>query len=137
MMKLAKILVAEDDPDDRLLMKDAFSELDFTEIDFFNNGKLLVDHIFKYLNEEDIPQLILVDLNMPMLDGRGVIKALRAEEKTSKIPLVVLSTSKEEKDRRTALELGADDFFSKPASFGALVEILSGIRNRWISNGKD
>lgn len=126
------ILIAEDDPDDALMLKDAFSEINQNTITFLNNGKLLIEHIQNLLVAKKCPNLILIDLNMPVLDGRGVIKALRKSAATKDIPLVVLSTSKNSDDIESVLALGANEFFTKPTSFNDLVGITSMITNKWL-----
>lgn len=127
------ILVAEDDPDDALMLKDAFLEVKLSEVTFLNNGKLLLEHIQQLLSHNQIPNLILVDLNMPVLDGRGVIAELKNNQKTNNIPLVVLSTTKNKDDIDFAIALGANEVFTKPSSFKDLVCITNKIINKWLS----
>lgn len=127
------ILIAEDDPDDALMLKDAFSEINQTTITFLNNGKLLIEHIQELLPTKKLPNLILIDLNMPVLDGRSVIKELKKHDETKNIPLIVLSTSKNKDDIDSVLALGANEFFTKPASFSDLVSITSKIADKWLS----
>lgn len=127
------ILIAEDDPDDTLMLKDAFSEINQNAVTFLNNGKLLIEHIQKLLIAKKLPKLILIDLNMPVLDGRSVIKELRKSAETKNIPLIVLSTSKSKDDIDSVLALGANEFFTKPASFSDLVGITSMIANKWLN----
>jgi CheY-like chemotaxis protein len=131
----SKILVAEDDPDDTLLLQDAFSEIHQGGVSYFSNGKYLVDYMQELLRtkEAEIPQLILIDLNMPMMDGRGVLKALRCAAETKEIPVVVLSTTKDEGDINKVMELGANQFFSKPTRFDDLVQILTSLRSKWLT----
>lgn len=132
LMQNPLILIAEDDPDDALMLKDAFSEIDLSAVTFLNNGKLLIEHIHQLLLAKKLPNLILLDLNMPVLDGRSVIKELRNREETKNIPLVVLSTSKNKDDIDSVLALGANEFFTKPASFSDLVGITSLITDKWL-----
>lgn len=127
------ILIAEDDQDDALMLKDAFSEINQNAVTFLENGKLLIEHLQKLLNDKELPSLILVDLNMPILDGRGVIKELKKRVETKDIPLVVLSTSKNKDDIESVFALGADDFFTKPASFSDLVDIVTIIAGKWLN----
>jgi len=126
------ILIAEDDPDDAMMLKDAFSEINQNSITFLNNGKLLIEHIQKLLVAKKLPNLILIDLNMPVLDGRAVIRELRNSTETKDIPLVVLSTSKSRDDIDSVLTLGANEFFTKPTSFSDLVGITDEITNKWL-----
>lgn len=127
------ILIAEDDQDDALMLKDAFSEINQDAVTFLENGKLLIEHLQKLLTDKTLPSLILVDLNMPILDGRGVIKELKKRVETKDIPLVVLSTSKNKDDMESVFALGADDFFTKPASFSDLVDIVTIIASKWLN----
>lgn len=127
------ILIAEDDQDDALMLKDAFSEINQNAVTFLENGKLLIEHLQELLNDKELPSLILVDLNMPILDGRGVIKELKKRVETKDIPLVVLSTSKNKDDIESVFALGADDFFTKPASFSDLVDIVTIIAGKWLN----
>lgn len=127
------ILIAEDDQDDMLMLKDAFSEINQNAVTFLENGKLLIEHLQKLLIAKELPSLILVDLNMPILDGRGVIKELKKQVETKDIPLVVLSTSKNKDDIESVFALGADDFFTKPASFSDLVGVVTIIASKWIN----
>ncbi|MFN0256036.1 response regulator [Pedobacter ureilyticus] len=127
------ILIAEDDQDDALMLKDAFSEINQNAVTFLENGKLLIEHLQKLLTDKELPSLILVDLNMPILDGRGVIKELKKRVETKDIPLVVLSTSKNKDDIESVFALGADDFFTKPASFSDLVDIVTIIAGKWLN----
>lgn len=127
------ILIAEDDADDALLLRDAFLEINQTNTTFLSNGKLLIEHIQQLILAKKLPHLILLDLNMPVLDGRSVIKELRKLEETVDIPLIVLSTSKNKDDIDSVLALGANDFFSKPTSFSDLVGITSAIAKKWLN----
>ncbi|WP_113660746.1 response regulator [Pedobacter nanyangensis] len=127
------ILIAEDDPDDALMLKDAFSEINQNMVTFLNNGKLLIEHIQQLLLTNKLPNLIVIDLNMPVLDGRGVIKELQKNTETKNIPLVVLSTTKNKEDIDSVMALGASEFFTKPASFSDLVGITNTIANKWLN----
>ncbi|RWU07500.1 response regulator [Pedobacter chitinilyticus] len=127
------ILIAEDDPDDALMLKDAFSEINQPTVTFLNNGKLLIEHIQQLLLTNKLPNLIVIDLNMPVLDGRGVIKELQKNTETKNIPLVVLSTTKSKEDIDSVMALGASEFFTKPASFSDLVGITNTIATKWLN----
>lgn len=127
------ILVAEDDPDDTLMLKDAFSEINQSGVTFLSNGKLLIDRVLELQTAQMLPQLIVVDLNMPILDGRSVIKALKKNKHTVGIPLVVLSTTKSQEDIDSIMKLGAAAFYTKPSSFSDLVSIATAITNKWVS----
>ncbi|MCJ0741960.1 response regulator [Pedobacter montanisoli] len=126
------ILIAEDDPDDTLMLMEAFSEINQTSIKFLSNGKLLVEQVMELSQKDFLPKLILIDLNMPVLDGRGVIKALKANPSTENIPVVVLSTTKNKDDIDSVFNLGATDFFTKPSNFSDLVNIAKIVSQKWL-----
>lgn len=127
------ILIAEDDPDDRLMLADAFREnRNGPRIEFAGSG----EEVLGYLREaaRGLPALIMLDLNMPRLDGRSLLKILKTDPETENIPVVILTTSKAGTDRSGVFELGASGFFTKPSSFTELVEITSSILNKWLPN---
>ena len=126
------ILIAEDDPDDALMLKDAFAEISQKQVTFLSNGKLLLQFIKELEIVDQLPKLVLVDLNMPLIDGRTVIKQLKKNKNTDHIPLVVLSTTRNKDDIDEVMQLGADEFFTKPSSFNDLVEITRLITKKWL-----
>ncbi len=125
------ILIAEDDPDDRLMLADAFKENRHgSRIEFAGSGEEVLE--FLHGDARDLPALIMLDLNMPRLDGRTLLKILKTDPETCKIPVVVLTTSKAGTDRTGVYELGAAGFFTKPSSFTELVGITSSILHKWL-----
>ncbi|HEY1006733.1 MAG TPA: response regulator [Sphingobacteriaceae bacterium] len=125
------ILIAEDDPDDRLMIADAFKENRHgSRIRFAGSGEEVLE--FLHGEPRDMPALIMLDLNMPRLDGRSLLKILKTDPETENIPVVVLTTSKAGTDRTSVHELGAAGFFTKPSSFTELVGITSSILHKWL-----
>lgn len=129
------ILIAEDDPDDQLMLVDAFGENQISDrLKFVTSG----DEVLNYLNASrkasKLPDLILLDLNMPKVDGRTILKRLKTDPDTRAIPVVILTTSKAKTDEISVIELGASGFFTKPSSFLELVEITSCILQKWLPN---
>ena len=130
--------MAEDDPDDRLLAEEAWQE---ARID---NPLVFVEHgeeVLAYLRREGryasfadqpLPALILLDLNMPRLDGRGVLQELKKDPALRSIPVVVLTTSQTEEDILRTYDLGVSSFVTKPVNFEALVKVLSAIGRYWL-----
>lgn len=134
-----QIFIAEDDPDDRLLIKDAFDESGHNVTPrFFNNGKELLD----FLTTDDAyirgsnPGIILLDLNMPVMDGRATLRELKSRPETKKIPVVVLTTSNTEEDIETTLECGVSLYLNKPSSFDGLKEIIDTLKVYWVGNAQ-
>ena len=136
--KPIRILIADDDADDRMLMLDAFEEANLSNpIDFVEDGVELMEflkHEGKYVNLENdfLPGIILLDLNMPRKDGRAALEEIRADEKLRMIPIVVLTTSKSEEDILGTYNLGVNSFITKPVTFENLVEMVQVIGKYWI-----
>lgn len=131
------ILMADDDDDDRLLAQDALAESRLeAQLQFVENGEELLDYLchrgkFNVPSESPRPGLILLDLNMPLKDGREALKEIRADPELRRIPVVVLTTSKADTDIGTIYELGANSFISKPFQFEALVGVMKVLGQYW------
>lgn len=117
------ILLGEDDEDDREMLKEAFVELDRSLVVLFvNNGKEVLSALDK-LPEESMPCLIVLDYNMPGMNGAEILRELNTHDRYSEIPKIVWSTSGAEKYKQTCLQLGAADYIIKPATRQNLLEI--------------
>jgi two-component system, response regulator len=131
------ILIADDDSDDRMLALDAFRENRLSnELRFVEDGEDLMDFLkrqgkYAGLAGSPLPALILLDLNMPKKDGREALKEIKADPELRRIPIVVMTTSKEEEDVYKAYELGVNSFITKPTSFDSLVEIVRTLADYW------
>lgn len=131
------ILMADDDPDDRLLTADALKEARLiNDIRFVENGVELLDYLRrqgKFAAPADAPRpgLILLDLNMPRMDGRTVLKELKQDPDLRTIPVVVLTTSKDDEDVYRSYDLGVNSYIVKPVTFEALVDILQTLEKYW------
>jgi len=132
------IVIADDDADDRMLIEDAFRESRLANpLAFAEDGQDLLDllraqgrHEGKPLKHQ--PGLILLDLNMPRMDGRAALKALKADPELRRIPVVVLTTSKAEEDILRTYDLGVSSFISKPVTFDGLVDVVRTLNHYWI-----
>ncbi|HLH56526.1 MAG TPA: response regulator [Verrucomicrobiae bacterium] len=131
------ILMADDDDDDRLLTRDAVTEAGLEgDLVFVQNGEELLDYLCrrgKYHEPSSAPRpgLILLDLNMPLKDGREALREIRADPELRRIPVVVLTTSKADTDIGAIYELGANSFISKPFQFEALVSVMRMLSQYW------
>ena len=131
------ILMADDDPDDRLLTADALKEARLiNDIRFVENGEELLEYLRrtgKFAAPADAPRpgLILLDLNMPRKDGRAVLKDLKQDAELRTIPVVVLTTSKDDEDVYRSYDLGVNSYIVKPVTFEALVDILQTLEKYW------
>ena len=131
------ILMADDDPDDRLLTSDAMKEARLiNDLRFVENGEELMDYLHrrgKFAPPADAPRpgLILLDLNMPRKDGRTVLKELKQDAELRSIPVVVLTTSKDDEDVYRSYDLGVNSYVVKPVTFEALVDTLQTLEKYW------
>ena len=125
------IFIVDDDPDDRQIILDAFLE-NSPQIDyvFIENAETLLENL--YSDESEYPALILLDLNMPGMLGLQALKEIRSNKKFSQIPIIVLTTSTLNQDRKTSYELGASCFLRKPDSYGELVNLTNSIVKLWL-----
>lgn len=131
---LCRVLVAEDDGDDCRLLADAFHLCGVDcAIEFFPDGVRLLDAL-RDMTDEHAPQLLLLDLNMPRMDGRETLDQLRADPRFAKVPVVVMSTSAAEDDASRSRRAGCDAYFVKPVEFSALVDLVGVISRRWLSS---
>jgi two-component system response regulator len=130
------ILMAEDDPDDRLLAEEALEESRLAnELHCVQDGVELLDYLYQRGDYEHQPAprpgIILLDLNMPRMDGREALEELKADPKLRSIPVVVLTTSKAEEDIIRAYKLGVSGFITKPVAFQGLVDVMRSLGKYW------
>ena len=136
--KSISILIADDDADDRLLIEDAFRESRLgNELSFAEDGEDLLDYLrglgrHAGRDPRKLPGLILLDLNMPRMDGRTALAHLKADPLLRRIPVVVLTTSKAEEDILRTYDLGVSSFIAKPVTFDRLVDVVQTLNHYWI-----
>lgn len=125
------IVVADDDLDDQQIIREGLADCKVkVEINAVYNGLQLMDYLLgreAYRNISQLPDLILLDLNMPLMDGFEVLKEIRMYDRLNRIPLFVITTSRSAEHKKTALELGADGFYSKGASPKEIRKIMQDI----------
>jgi CheY-like chemotaxis protein len=128
------IVIADDDNDDQFFLKEAIGKIDKSPnlISVFNGAELLdlLYHRGNYSSTLDCkPDLVLLDLNMPVMDGFNALAQIKKDAGLKDIPVYIFTTSKRENDRKVCELLGADDFYSKPSEFAklqAVVELILG-----------
>lgn len=131
------ILIADDDPEDRMLAEDALKESRLVnDIRFVEDGEELLEylqHRGKYTDPESSPRpgMILLDLNMPRMDGREALKIIKTDPELRRIPVVVLTTSQAEQDIYRSYDLGVNSFIIKPVTFDSLVNIMRVLEAYW------
>ncbi|UTA48504.1 response regulator [Simiduia sp. 21SJ11W-1] len=136
--KSISILLADDDKDDQLLTRDALEEsLVRSTLDIVDDGVELLEYLkaegrFAGRDANERPDLILLDLNMPRMDGRQALAAIKADPDLRRIPVVILTTSKAEEDMLKSYDLGAASYLSKPVTFDGLVELMKTLGRYWV-----
>lgn len=135
--KAITLLMADDDEDDRLLTQEALKEAKLAN-DFrcVEDGEELLDYLHQQGKYEDPavsprPGLILLDLNMPKMDGREALKEIKADPGLRKIPVVILTTSQAEEDVLRTYDIGASSFIVKPVTFEGLVDVMKVLSRYW------
>ena len=130
--------MAEDDMDDYHLMKDAISEIKAdVDIQLVQDGGELIDYLLcqgNFQKKEDVPRpdIILLDLNMPKVDGREALITIKSFPDLKFIPVIVFTTSRETKDICQCYISGANSYISKPKSFNDLLEIVNNLIKYWL-----
>ena len=135
--KSITILMADDDEDDCLLVSKAFEASRLAnDLRFVADGEELMDylkHRGRYADAETAPRpgLILLDLNMPRKDGREALKEIKEDAGLKEIPVVVLTTSKEDEDILRSYNLGANSYITKPVTFEGLCDVMKSLGKYW------
>jgi CheY-like chemotaxis protein len=137
--KPVTILMADDDEEDCELTRDALQDARLAnEMRFVYDGQELIDYLRRegaYAHpsvEAPRPGVILLDLNMPKKDGREALAEIKADESLRRIPIVVLTTSKDEEDVLRTYDLGVNSFITKPVTFAGLVEVMRTWTRYWL-----
>lgn len=130
------ILMADDDDDDFVLTKKALAESKLlNEMRRVRDGEELMDYLHRRgeFTAENAPRpgVILLDLNMPRMDGREALREIKTDEKLRNIPIVVFTTSKAEEDIFKTYQLGVNSFITKPVTFDNLTEVMRALGNYW------
>jgi len=129
------LLMVDDDRDDFFLIQEAFKTFSVkNQLRYLNDG----EHLLKYLAREGsfaedrdwaFPELILLDLNMPLIDGREILAEIKSNSRFAKIPVIVYTTSNNPEDKEKCMELGAHSFEIKPDSFDMIKKFTEKIYN--------
>ena len=132
------ILVADDDEGERYLIQKAMEDSGVNgDIQFLEDGQLVVDELNVQLAVSEpgarkLPCLILLDLNMPRMDGRDVLKVVKSHPDLKRIPIVVMTNSKNPQDVESTYRDGANSFFTKPLNYSDLVNLITLLKTYWL-----
>lgn len=137
-MKNKHILLVEDNPDDVALTLRALTKSNIlNKVVVAGDGVEALDYLFATgdhagRDASDLPQVVLLDLKMPRLDGLEVLRRIRENETTRMLPVVMLTTSSEERDRIESYKLGANSYIRKPVDFGQFLEAVQQLGLYWL-----
>ena len=132
------ILLVEDNPDDVALTLRAFQKSNLTnEVIVARDGKEALDYLFARggyagRNTQIMPEVVLLDLKLPKIDGLEVLRSMRADPRTRRVPVVVLTSSNEERDVLQSYDLGANSFVRKPVDFAQFIEAARQLGLYWL-----
>lgn len=129
------ILLVEDNPMDLDLTIQAFTENHLANpIEVCRDGEEALEYMEEHSNEDDdnLPVLVLLDLRLPKVDGIDVLNAMQTNAIWKKIPVIIMTTSREDKDVQKAYDLGANSYIVKPVSFDSFREVVNHIKTYWL-----
>ena len=133
-----EILLVEDNPDDVELTRIAFDEAKVANrLTVVRDGAEALDYLFARgayagRDPDDLPSIVLLDLNLPRVDGREVLQAIREDPHTRSLPVVVLTTSTEPFDLESAYALGVNSYIQKPVDFERFVWAVKQVGLYWL-----
>ena len=137
-MEEKTILIVEDNADDKELILRAFRKCSINARPVVaHDGVEALDYMhsrgmFAKKEESEMPSLILLDLKLPKVDGKEVLKALRSDEKYKYIPVIILSSSSEKNDVNDCYLLGANSYIKKPIDFKEFMDIIQLVEKYWL-----
>lgn len=119
------IMFVDDDEEDRFIMLEYFRESgNENHIHFITNGQEALDYLESIPEDGNLPRLIVLDLNMPILNGTQTLFQLKRSRRFKDIPVIIFSTSENENEKRKCLSMGADDYLVKPASYNEGLKVV-------------
>ena len=135
-LKPFNILIVEDNEDDALIIKRCFKQIRENGLNFVRDGEQALEYIFgegKYEDREKypVPGLILLDINLPRIDGFGVLKRIKAHPAYRLIPVVMLTTSNRDEDIIKSFDYGAVSYITKPMNFESFLKVIEQFNIYW------
>jgi two-component system response regulator len=137
-MNTKVILLVEDNPDDVVLTERALKKNNIVNaVVVAHDGQEALDFLagtgaFAARATDDLPELVLLDLKLPKVDGLEVLRAIRGDERTRRLPVVILTSSAEERDIVSSYDLGANSYIRKPVDFDQFVEAVRELGLYWL-----
>ncbi|MER0439167.1 response regulator [Emticicia sp. W12TSBA100-4] len=132
MNRNASILICDDDEDDLYLVKSIFNDTKFSnQTVYLKDGAELLEYLQNQKKDTSVG-LILLDLNMPKIDGREALKIIKSNFEFRRIPVIILTTSNAPQDIEKCYELGANCFITKPSSYEGLNDAIKTLSKFWL-----
>lgn len=141
-MNAKSILLVEDNQQDELLALRSLRKVNLAnQVDVVRDGQQALDYLFHEgefagRGGPDLPTVVLLDLNLPRVNGLDVLKTLRADPRTRLIPVVILTSSDEERDRLGSYQGGANSFVRKPLDFAEFAETVARLGVYWLATNE-
>jgi two-component system, response regulator len=133
---LVEILLVEDNPNDAELALHVLKKHHLTNrVIWVKDGEEALDFLFhrgQYADVRGLPHVVLLDLRLPKVDGIEVLRQVRANPETREVPIVVLTSSKEERDVVATYELGVNSFVAKPVAFDEFAQVVAQLGMYWV-----
>lgn len=139
MMKIKTILLVEDNPQDEMLTLRALNKANVANrIDVARDGQQALDYLFRagdFADRDgpDMPTVMVLDIGLPRLNGLEVLERVRADARTALLPVVILTSSDDERDRLRSYESGCNSFVRKPVDFGEFAETVARLGVYWVA----
>jgi len=136
------ILLVEDNPQDEILILRVLKKINLVnQVDVARDGQQALDYLFgegefAALSGKPLPTVVLLDIGLPRLSGLEVLARLRADPRTRLLPVVILTSSDEERDRLKSYETGANSFVRKPLDFGEFAETVARLGVYWLATNE-
>jgi len=141
-MKTKSLLLVEDTRQDELLILRALKKINLAnQVDVVRDGQQALDYLFgegEFAERSGLalPAVVLLDVNLPRVSGLEVLERLRADLRTSLLPIVILTSSDEERDRLRSYETGANSFVRKPLDFSEFAETVARLGVYWLATNE-
>jgi CheY-like chemotaxis protein len=139
MLDKKTILLVEDNPQDEMLALRALRKVNLAnQVEVVRDGQQALDYLFREgefagRSGPDLPTVVLLDINLPRVNGLVVLERLRNDTRTSLLPVVILTSSDEERDRLKSYEQGANSFVRKPLDFAEFAEAVARLGVYWMA----
>jgi len=141
-MKNKNLLLVEDNPQDEMLILRALRKINLAnDVDVVRDGQQALDYLFREGEFADSgrlepPMVVLLDIGLPRINGLDVLNRLRADERTKLLPVVILTSSDEERDRLRSYENGANSYVRKPLNFAEFAETVARLGVYWLATNE-